>query len=551
MIMDRKIISLFVFICAIVFVAGIATGNTNTNNNAVTSTTYNSIQSANNQQISISEDINKKSSSYPSSHTVQGNALSLKNVIILFDNYVKSTFKKSNVPGIAIAIVKGNTVVYKKCLGVRSLGTKAPVTPNTLFEIGSCSKAFSATNVGQQIDKGLMRWDDPIIKYFNPKLFKMYSPYVTKSITIRDALCHRSGLPSYAGDSQWQLFNESYVPMIYKLRYIKNNTAFRSTYNYNNLIYALGGYSAARAQNTAWYNLIKKDLLNPLGMYTATARYSDFLKSPNHATSYSYLGNGSIVPCHVSNLDAVGPAGNLGCSVNNMVNWLKFQIADTGKYNGVQIVSKKNLDQTRSGQIMTDSKDHDEVYCLGWERIISSNPYKDRIYHGGDTLYSKTFVEVFPYKKLGMVIMVNAGQYGQGLRDTLGMKFNDLFQGKYYTNPWPQFKVLYTPQKIPNPTPPLIKPKALTTYTGTYYNPYYGNIKITSKYNSLFCYYGKNKHPYKLSHWNNSTFNDPIHTNELDFTNIYKGKSQQLTTYIPDYSIVPTSATSKFKRIKT
>lgn len=549
--MDNKIVSVLVIICAIVLIAGIATGNTNINNNANVNLQSNSIQSSNNQLVTISEPIHTAvSTSKATSDHNQGQALSLENVIKLFNNYVESTFKKSGVPGAAIVIVKNQKIVYMNCLGFRNLATKSPVTPNTLFEIGSCTKAFSATNVAQQVDNGLMKWNDPIIKYFNPALFKLYSPSASKLITIRDALCHRSGLPSYAGDTQWSIFNETYVPMMYKLRYIKNDTAFRSTYNYNNIIYALGGYSAARVHNTAWYSLIKKELLNPLGMHTATTRYVDFLKTPNHATSYQYLSNGHIIPAHVSNLDGVGPAGSMGCSVKNMANWLKFQIADTGKYNGIRIVSKKNLDQTRSGQIMTSSPDHDEVYCLGWERIINTNPYKDRIYHGGDTLYSKTFTEIFPYKKLGLVIMVNAGQYGQGLRDALGKKFNDLFKGTYFTNPWPQFKELNKPIKIPDPTPPITKPKALTTYTGTYYNPLYGNMKIVTKQDSLFVYYGHNKHPYKLYHWNNNTFNDPIHTNEIDFTNIYKGKSHQFTTYFQDYSTVPAGATSKFKRIK-
>ena len=192
----------------------------------------------------------------------------------------------------------------------------------------------------------------------------------------------------------------------------------------------------------------------------------------------------------------------MGCSVNNMVNWLKFQIADTGIYNGIRIVSKKNLDETRRGQIMTHSSD--ELYCLGWERANQYNPYKVRIYHGGDTTYSKTFVEVFPSKKLGIVIMVNAGQDGQAYRDSIGKKFNDLLNGKYNTNPWPLFKELNKPKNIPILTP-IIKPKALITHTGTYYNQFYGNIKIITKKNSLYGYYGKNKQPYKLSYWNNDT----------------------------------------------
>lgn len=146
------------------------------------------------------------------------------------------------------------------------------------------------------------------------------------------------------------------------LRYRENSTPFRSTWQYNNLIYVIPGYAAARVNNTTWSELIKEDLLIPLGMTTSVTSYWDFLNTSNHAKPYYLLKNGTMMEYDIIP-DSVGPAGSIYSSISEMANWLKFQLNDTGYYNGVKILNKTELDETRTGQIKISET---AQYGFGW-----------------------------------------------------------------------------------------------------------------------------------------------------------------------------------------
>ncbi len=461
-------------------------------------------------------------------------------MISLFDAYVKSIFPQSNVPGAAVVIVKDNKIIYLNTLGYKDLASGAPVTPKTLFEIGSCSKAFTSTNIAQLVSAGLMRWDDPIVKYYNNSSeFQMYDPSVTGNITIRDCLSHRSGQPGYSQDMEWITFNDSYSQMLYNLRLVKNDTPFNTTYNYNNIIYALPGYCAAKVTNKTWSDLIKEDLLNPLGMTTATTTVKDFLNSPDHITPYLLLGNGTFIP-FVASIDAVGPAGVLGVSITEMANWLKFQLEDTGMYNGVQIVSKKELDETKTGQINMTA---DTKYGMGW--VVTKNV----ISHAGDALSSQTTTALFPSRGIGMVVISNVGPIGQDFNNALLYKLFYLLGGDENTDPWPTFKDQHKPVPYPAPAPPVVAPMGLGNYTGVYNNYLYGNINITLENGTLKCYYGNNQKPNDLVHWNDSVFLDKLYQSPLTFSDIHNGSAHGLeVASLKDYSTVPATDKSYFNR---
>ncbi|QUH22687.1 serine hydrolase [Methanobacterium alkalithermotolerans] len=474
----------------------------------------------------------------------------INRVISLFDAYLKSIFNESGVPGSAVVIVKDKEIIYMITLGVKDLSSGAPVTKDTLFEIGSCTKAFTATNMAQLVSAGLMSWDDPISKYYNnTSQFQMYDPSITGNLTILDCLSHRSGQPEYSQDMEWILFNNSYSPMLYNLRYVKNNTPFGSTYGYNNIIYSLPGYCAAQATNTTWSDLIKEYLLNPLGMNTATSTVKDFFNSPDHSTPYRLLGNGTLIPYQAANLDAVGPAGVISASISEMAHWLKFQIAGTGYYNGVPLVSKENLDKTRTGQIYAPGLGG--YYGLGW--IISNlsfgNKSLDVITHSGDTLSSQTVTSIFPTEGLGMVVLTNVGPTGLDFGLTLFSKLFTLICGYENYDPWPIYKDMNKPVPYPAPTPPFIDALGLGNYTGVYNNYLYGNITITTDNNVLTCYFGNNLQPYTLEHWNANLFLEPSMDLPLNFTHIHDGCAQQLVVEgISDYSTLPAETKSVFNR---
>ncbi len=448
-------------------------------------------------------------------------------IISLFDAYVKSTFIKSGIPGSAIIVVRNDKIIYMNCLGVKDLNTQASVDPDTLFGIGSTTKQFSATNIAQLVDDGLMTWDDPITKYYSLDEFQLYEPYVTNSITLRDCLLHRSGLPFYGGDCNIQIFNYSYSFGLHQLRYLENTTPFRSNWQYNNVLYALPAFYASRANNTGW-NELMKDLLEPLGMNTATLTFNDFMNSPDHATPYRTI-NGTLEEFHLAGLDGMGPSGSLACSINHMVNWLKFQIEDTGMYNGQQIVSKVNLDETRRGQI--DVPGSVEKYGFGW--MVG----KDIIWHAGDTLSSGSYLQVIPSLNMGIAILSTGGQYGYAFNMASSAKFNLLLNGLENIDLWPFYKQ-YTEDTmkpvLDPPSPPIIAPLPLGAYIGVYNSSFYRDLNITTKNDTLVCFYGNNSQPFDLKHWNGNVFEEPTNNYAFNFTQISNGTAEKLTVTFID-----------------
>lgn len=458
------------------------------------------------------------------------------NIISLFDAYVKSTFPQTGIPGGAIVIVKNEQIVYMNCFGVKDVVSGAPVTEDTLFYLASCSKAFTSTNIAQLVDQGLMTWNDTVIKYY-PKTeeFQLYDPAVTDSITIRDLLLHRSGLPNECGDINGMLFNDTFPEILHKFRYVENNTPFRSTYNYQTLMYALAGECAARSSNTLWSDLIKKDLLDPLGMNTATTTLNDYLNSPDHTSTYLRLANGTLKQYGPNGAEYDAPSGNIASSIKEIVNWLKFQIEDTGMYNGVQIVSKTNLDETHTGQIYTDHT-NTTMYGFGWN-VLNGN-----LYHSGSNGDGMTIVGVYPSKGMGIVVLLNENNFGRPYGPALQKKFQDLLDGDYTSDPWPLYRDALGPKPNP-PIPPIIDSLALSSYVGVYNNAFYGNINITTDSNILTCYYGNNSQGFNLKHWNGDVFEDPnIPGSLFNFTDYQTNKYQNLTVNVfTDYTTQPTT----------
>ncbi|MDH2659837.1 serine hydrolase [Methanobacterium formicicum] len=446
----------------------------------------------------------------------------MEHIISLFDQYINANYNQSLIPGMAVVIVQNDKILYMNCLGVKDLESKEPVDENTLFGICSITKQFAATNIAQLVDKGLMNWKDPITDYYSyPDEFQLYSDEATEQITIHDCLIHRSGLGPESGNDFPTYFNDSYDVALYKLRYLENTTQFRSTYMYNSMVYALPGYCAARVANTEWKDLIKEDLLDPLGMTTATTSYYDFISSSNHVTPYKLLKNGTMKAYDIIP-DPIGPSGSMAVSINEMVNWLKFQIADTGEYNGVQIVSKEELDGTRTGKIYTSNK-NTSMYGYGW--AISNGT----IFHDGDSDAFFSQVTIYNSKDIGIVILSNGGKYAEGFKVSLNAKFRELLNGNENYDPWISKKSsIDATWKSDLPDTYVPNPQPLSAYTGEYSSNIFGLINITTDSNTLICHYGNNGQAFDLKHWSNTTFEDPTNNHYFNFTDFHDGSAHQV-----------------------
>ena len=327
-----------------------------------------------------------------------------------FDAYAEKAMKDWKVPGMAIAIVRNDSVVFAKGYGVRKVGDPAPVDPHTVFAIGSSTKAFTSAAVAMLVDDGKMKWDALITCYLPG--FEMYDPYASRELTVRDALSHRSGLAR--GDFMWYAADYSRDEVLRRVRYLKPSWSFRSNFGYQNIMYLAAGQAAAAAYGGGhdWDTLIRERIFAPLGMKESSTSVRALSSLPNVAQPYAEL-DGAVTFVPYANIDNIGPAGSINSTVLDMAQWLRLQLGD-GKLGGKQIVSSANLSQTHTAQTVMK-------YELPWSlyfpeaRLMSYgmgwflNDYKGSIavHHGGNIDGMSSLVAMLPDQKLGVVVLTN------------------------------------------------------------------------------------------------------------------------------------------------
>ena len=248
--------------------------------------------------------------------------------------------KEWHVPGLAIAIVKDDSVVYAKGFGVREVGKPERVDAHTIFAIGSNTKAFTSAAVGIMVDRKKMRWDDKVTSYLPD--FQLHDPYVTREITIRDVLSHRSGL-GRRGDMLWYGSSYDRDEILRRIRFLEPNSSFRSQFGYQNIMFLAAGQAMAKAAGKSWDDVIVSEIFRPLGMNESNTSTDSLRGKPDVATPHSIDG-ANVTPIPWRNIDNVAPAGSINSSVMDMTHWIRLQL-DTGVYAGKKIVSARSLSE--------------------------------------------------------------------------------------------------------------------------------------------------------------------------------------------------------------
>lgn len=242
------------------------------------------------------------------------------------DAFVQRAMKTFDVPGLSLAIVKDGAVVTAKGYGVKTLGETAPVDARTLFGIASNTKAFTATALGILVDEGKVRWDAPVIDYV--PWFQLSDPYVTREMTVRDLLVHRSGLGLGAGDLLWwpaSTYDRKEVAR--RLRYVPLSTSFRSAYAYDNVLYLVAGEVIEAVSGRTWEDFVKTRILDRVGMTSSNVRHSDAARGGNVATPHAMV-DGHVRPIAPFDSDNTNPAGGINSNAEDMAKWLLVQLGD-------------------------------------------------------------------------------------------------------------------------------------------------------------------------------------------------------------------------------
>ena len=293
---------------------------------------------------SFAQTSKKSAVSTPATATPRNSAATPTAKLQGLDELAADAMKQWKVPGVAIAVVQDGKVIYAQGYGYRDLEQKLPVTTTTLFPIGSITKSFTALTFAILKNEGKVDWDKPVRSYL-PE-FQMNDPVASEQATPRDLFSHRTGLPRH--DLVWYSSDFTRDDLVGRLRELKPNKGFRSAYQYNNLTIMTMGYLEGKLTGLGWEGSISQKIFTPLGMSHSNLSVTDIEKTSDHALPYELKKEVvSKVPYH--NIDAIGPAGSINSSVDDMSHYLIFQLGD-GKYEGKQIVAESDLREMHSPQ---------------------------------------------------------------------------------------------------------------------------------------------------------------------------------------------------------
>jgi len=410
-----------------------------------------------------------------------------------------------NIPGVAVAIVHDKEVTFL-CFGYRDLAQELPVTENTLFPIGSATKAFTATLLGILADQGKIDWDDPVRQHL-PR-FRLHDQVASERATIRDLLTHRTGLARH--ELIWYGGAFSRHDIFERLRYLQPRSEFREAFHYSNLIYMSAGYLVGQVMDSTWEELLRDRIFRPLKMNRANTSTKDMQRDSDFALPYGEeLGeNPPLQVLEPKNVDAVGPAGSINASVSGMATWLRLNLGDD-TVDGKQLISAATLAEAHSPQVVVRDTNIQRflsqpempyvMYGFGW--YVQQYRGHRLIHHGG-TIHGYTAeVGFLPDDGIGVVVLTNHHTTPFPLVLTLSLCDRLLgLQPLDWSTRYRQIKDKIIKKardeleagRKDAPAEPGHRPAAEPrSYAGSYENPGYGEMRIICSGGDLSCLYQK------------------------------------------------------------
>jgi CubicO group peptidase (beta-lactamase class C family) len=400
------------------------------------------------------------------------------------DTFALRILKEWSAPGVTIAVVEKNKVIYTGGFGYRDYEKKLPVTENTLFAIGSCTKAFTASILGMLAKEGKVDIDKPVRDYLSELVFK--NEYTNKHATLRDMMCHRTGLPRH--DYSWYGSTATRNELLERVRYQEPTFELRQKYQYNNFMFMAQGIVIEKITGKSWEENMRERIFKPLGMNNTNLSVIDMEKAADRSLAYSSADN-KIKAIPYRNIDAIGPAGSINSCAKDMANWLLTWIND-GKFNGKEIIPPSYRADAITAQIApggglpgAENPDlHMSGYGLAWGMSSYRGHY--RVEHSGGIDGFITSTSFFPSDSLGIFVVSNQGTPTTSIRNFIADRMLKLSY-----RPWgktalaDKLKADSTAKKTPNADSINRKPgtkfsHAMTDYSGEFENKGYGIIKI-------------------------------------------------------------------------
>lgn len=429
----------------------------------------------------------------------------------------EKALKEFGAPGCAVVIVKDGVVVYLKGFGVREKGKDEKVTPDTVFPIASCSKAFTATLIAMLADQGKLKWDDKVRDHLD--YFRLSDEAADREVTLRDLLCHRTGMPRH--DMLWAGRDADSATVIKQWGKAKSSTSFRSTWEYANVPFTTAGVIAGKHGETDWAGAAKKHIFTPLGMTSSSATWQEGFRQADHATPHYYAFDKSVTAVKWDAIDHAGGAGTVNSTARDMAKWLQFQLSGGKVPGGTRLLAEKVLKETHTAQMLVKPEGPFAVYFppkvtrfvsygLGW--FVHDYRGVTCVSHGGTLTGFRTQCMLVPEKNLGVFVVCNLrpSYVTEAVAKTtldvlLGLPAEDWVAFHKGQLTALDFNVGVAKKKREADRKPNTKPSLpLKSYAGGYDETAYGRAEVYTNGDSLMLAWGK--FTFQLEHYHFDTF---------------------------------------------
>ncbi len=401
-----------------------------------------------------------------------------------------------NIPGASVAVVQNDRVIFAKGYGTKAIGSAEPVTPDTLFQIASTSKAFTSTALAILAMDNKLTFDDPVRKHV--PYFRLSDMCADQNVTLRDIVTHRTGLSRH--DELWDDTPLTREDVIRAMAHVALTRPFRSAYQYQNITFITAGEAVAHASGMSWDDFVRARIFTPLKMTHTVTSDADWASS-DHAMSYRYdWKTGRMTQRTAGDTKTIGPAGAIKSSARDMANWIRFQLAG-GKFEGVQVLDSKLLAETKTPHTVirmegatadVNPETNLMAYAMGWN--VSDYRGELMVAHAGALNGFRTHVVLLPERNAGFVMMINVerGYSLYAMRHAIA----DILRDGKASRDWSAYylaaerrsdekdekdKEERLAKRVAGTTPT----RALDDYAGTYEHPGYGPVKITMKDGAL------------------------------------------------------------------
>jgi CubicO group peptidase (beta-lactamase class C family) len=396
---------------------------------------------------------------------------------------IENAYKTFEPAGLAVAVVKdGETALF--AFGDRNSQTGEKVTTGSLFNIASCTKAFTSFAIAKLVEDGKIDWEDKVIEYI-PE-FQLRDSYISNNMNIVDILSHRSGLSTFTGDLLWYHTDYTDEEVVERMRYLPIEHDFREDFGYQNNMFMLAGEIIERVTDDSWSEYIKKNIFDPLEM-SQTLPSNDEIDSETELAEPHLEGQ----PVSLYDFNATKPAASIHSNVKDMTNWVQM-LLNFGQFKGKQIIDEEPLKQCFKPHNLLNSpvskekhNTHFRAYGLGW----SMYDYKGRkiIEHNGGMPGYISKVTIVPEESLGFVVLNNGFEFfvHNALKEELLAKYLNVDNEKDWIGSYSKQKKKYLQRKEDQQKTRMENRKEntepslpLEKYSGEYKDEMYGKAKI-------------------------------------------------------------------------